>query len=107
MKYDCSKTLDYMHEKNRMCDTHSEIGCDCCELGNNGCCNLIEKTTQEHIDIVQKWSDEHPELTRIEKFKELIKDTEFEDMFDCSFGWPEERHEESKKAEAWWNKLCN
>ena len=74
MKYDCSKTLDYAHERRRMCDAFDKDGdCDKCQLqGVGGNCYNTRSITQEHIDIVQKWSDEHPEKTRKEAFLELF-----------------------------------
>lgn len=70
MKYDCSKTMDFKHERNRMCDSY--VGClDNCPLYEKFCYST-KYLTQEHIDIVQKWSDEHPEKTRNEAFLELF-----------------------------------
>lgn len=69
---DCSKAEIYLREKERMCDT-----ADTCEQ-----CFFREYTTAftpcEHfesleplkaIEIVQKWSDEHPEGTGISKVR--------------------------------------
>lgn len=70
MKYDCSKTLDYAHERNRMCDP---VDCGNCKLrGVRESCFQAYLITQEYIDIVQKWSDEHPEKTRKEAFREIF-----------------------------------
>ena len=65
---DCSKTEIYLREKERMCDT-----ADTCEQ-----CFFREYTTAftpcEHfesleplkaIEIVQKWSDEHPDTNKV------------------------------------------
>lgn len=64
-KYDCSKTLDYSHEMKRMCNNflRCEYGCPLEML--NVCDNA--NITQEHIDIVQKWSDEHAEQPKLTK----------------------------------------
>ena len=71
MKYDCSKTLDYAHERGRMCDAVND--CDNCKLqGVGGSCFHTYLITQEHIDIVQKWSDKHPEKTRKEVYLEIF-----------------------------------
>jgi len=70
MKYDCSKTLDYAHEANRMCETVK--CCDSCPVGRGRGCTFIDKITQKRIDIVQKWSDEHSEKTRKEAFREIF-----------------------------------
>lgn len=60
MKHNCSKTLDYAHEKKRMCDYYEICENGCPLLGAKGC-RTIDYITQEHIDIVQKWSNKHPE----------------------------------------------
>ena len=74
-KYDCTKTLDYNHEAGRLCDSHPD--CLKCPLyasnieqDTSGC--IIGSITEESIDIVQMWSDEHSEKTRAEAFLERI-----------------------------------
>lgn len=75
-KYDCSRTLDYVHELGRICTVYP--GCEGCPFGNISCA-FVSDITQKHIDIVQKWSDEHPEkpkLTREEcKFLQAFRTT--------------------------------
>lgn len=74
-KYDCSKTLDYVHEVARACDKY--VSCaNGCPLINRVCTN-ITNVTQEDIDAVQMWSDEHPEVTKLTK-----KDRLFLEAFD-------------------------
>lgn len=57
---DCNNILEYRHEYLRMCNSYHR--CD------NGCpfegkeCSEIRGITEEHIQIVQKWSDENLEL---------------------------------------------
>lgn len=67
-KYDCSKTLDYVHEMSRLCNSIPVVGGTCdnsnCPLGHITICSY---PTQEHIDILQKWSDEHPEKPKLTK----------------------------------------
>lgn len=63
-KYDCSKILDYGHEQRRLCRSREdcydpEDGSDCPLRGRY--CSTLSKITQAEIDILQKWSDEHPE----------------------------------------------
>lgn len=64
MKYDCNKTLDCMHELDRMCDTYNECQVGCPLLGRF--CNP-RNLEQEDIDLIQKWSDENPEAPKIRK----------------------------------------
>lgn len=67
-KYDCSKCLDYEHEHDRMC----LWDCNKCGLYKfDSPCRIPDM--QKKIDIVQKWSDEHPEhpeKTILEDLKE-------------------------------------
>lgn len=65
-KYNCNKTLDFLHEFNRMCDTYDY--CDNCSFMTSPCPqNNLLMVSQKDIDIVQKWSDEHPEPPKIRK----------------------------------------
>lgn len=67
MKYDCSKTLDYAHEYKRMCNSYIGANtCRPCPMAKMNC-RYAESATKEHIDIVQKWSDEHPEKPKLTK----------------------------------------
>lgn len=56
----CNNTLEYRHELLRMCEGYREC--------RNGCplqskpCHGVDEISEEYIEIVQKWSDEHPEL---------------------------------------------
>lgn len=56
-KYDCSKFLDLKHEQKRLCASHVTCS-EGCPLKNYTC--LFEAMGQTEIDILQKWSDEHP-----------------------------------------------
>ena len=111
MKYDCSKALDYTHEKNRMCVTYPSCS-DGCPLELLDCRGDI---TQKKIDAVQKWSDDHPKKTRAEAFfekfpKSCIKSTPRECFYtlignlnsceniDCYDCWKEPYNGEFEKA---------
>lgn len=76
--YDCSKILDYRHERDRLC--HAVGDCLVCPMCDIDCQNLNAIGTTE-IDVLQHWSDANPEKTRLEKFMEFIEGTEFEDGF--------------------------
>lgn len=78
---DCSKTLDFSKEFYRLCNTY-DVGCEGCPLADsNYTCNWYD-ITQEVIDIVQKWSDEHP----------YIKPCPFCGKSDCvEFNWKDNR----------------
>lgn len=82
MKIDCSKTENYFAEKLRMTKRTRKglckIDCSVCPLcsENNGTSGLVSCTTLEMlhpekaIEIVQRWSDEHPQRTYL---SELLK----------------------------------
>lgn len=75
---DCSKTMNYFVEKQRMAkqqkDGICELDCADCPLSidNNGTnteCSYFETIYPERaIAIVQKWSDEHPPKTYLSEF---------------------------------------
>lgn len=66
-KYDCSRTLDYVHEATRLCTVYTKSKCEGCPLGDTVDCAFVGDITPEHIDILQKWSDEHPEQPKLTK----------------------------------------
>ena len=84
--YDCSKTLDYYHELERICSYYKSLGspvgsCANCPLAyavKDKDCGAV---TQLHIDALQRWSYEHPEtihLTTIESsFLHSFSDTKY------------------------------
>ncbi len=66
-KYDCNNVMDYGHEFRRLCKLYpscSDNG-SCPLVGRY--CNNLGHITQEEIDILQKWSDEHPEPPKLTK----------------------------------------
>lgn len=61
---DCSKTVDFFKERQRMCDSYKCKMCpaqvlfnipDVCPVFDDNLCD------EKIIDFVQKWSDSHPE----------------------------------------------
>lgn len=75
---DCSKTIDFLSELKRLCDTRDECVAnaankeDCpmfgiCKLTHSKTC---AKDAEKAIEIVQKWSDEHPKKTYAQDFFE-------------------------------------
>lgn len=65
-RYNCSNTLDYFHEKERLCDSfiNEEYGCIKCPLFKSCRYTIV---TEEYISIVQNWSDTHPEIKNKER----------------------------------------
>ena len=95
-KIDCSKTLNYAKEYKRMCDFYDNNGlCEACPMVEEKACHNAEKITQKHIDIVQKWSDEHPQQTMADKFFEIFPNamktpTNLPVVCPKYLGWPTE-----------------
>ena len=107
---DCNITKNYLKERHRM-TKGCRAGCSLCslELRNNGhsidCRTFEEEYPEETVSIVQKWSDEHPAITRLEKYKQIIKDTFGEEISleinDCP---PVKCNCRCDKCLEWWNK---
>lgn len=77
---DCSKTENYFAEKQRMTKRRKggicKLDCKKCPLygTNNGtsenlsCVSLEMRYPEKAIEIIQKWSDEHPPKTYLSEF---------------------------------------
>ena len=90
---DCTKTENYLAEKQRMTKKHKpnagayicELDCLDCPLShsNNGigepCFGLETLYPEKVIAIVQKWSDEHPQKTYLSKLLEHFPNVPLED----------------------------
>ena len=74
MRIDCSNILNFKREHERMCKSYKKT-CHGCPFENEPiyCCPehlMLEKITEEKIDLLQKWSDEHPCKTLLGDFLE-------------------------------------
>lgn len=72
---DCSKTINFFAEAKRLCDSRTGCTADAtnkeqCPL--HGFCDLIasEICAEKAVEILQKWSDEHPQKTYAQDFFE-------------------------------------
>jgi hypothetical protein len=69
---DCSKALNYVAEIQRMCkhcqDRHGCIECGLSEMK----CSDVFAISEDHIKVVQRWSDEHPAKTMADRFFEIF-----------------------------------
>ena len=75
---DCSKTINFLSELKRLCDSRDE--CVANEANKEDCpmfgvCSLTHsrlcaKNIKTAIEIVQKWSNEHPKKTYAQDFFE-------------------------------------
>ena len=74
--------VKYLKEMNRMCN-----GSDCCECplftnnnGKNVNCKILEKEyAEEAVEIVEKWSADHPVKTRQSEFLKMFPNAKFDD----------------------------
>ena len=66
-KYDCNKTADFAHEAKRMCEHYVDKTGQCikCPLYATEC--DIDKITDRVVDVVQNWSDKHPEKPKLKR----------------------------------------
>ena len=70
---DCTKTVDFIKEKYRMCNSSR---CKDCNIGilkngkNVNCETFVMEYIEESIKIVQEWSNSHPVKTRLSVLKE-------------------------------------
>lgn len=98
---DCSKTENFLKELNRMCKINKS-GCPDCpyyellERGNWTCMDIFKEYTQEAIEILQKWSDEHPRKTYLEDIKEKFPDLNEDGLIDVSC--PEDFYGDTAKS---------
>lgn len=74
-KIDCSVTVNYSREYNRMCKCEECYKCPA-NITNNGtdcdcdCGELLYSCPEVAIEIVQRWSDEHPVKARLDDLLE-------------------------------------
>lgn len=82
---DCSKTEVFFKELNRMCSTYGYLCTNCgIHLNCNSsvgdtCGTFIRNNPLKAVEIVQKWSDEHPIKTRQSEFLKLFPDAKITD----------------------------
>lgn len=64
--------VKYLKERNRMCDSYNNM-CDGCGFGKVPKCNRTEDDNPEKaVEIVEKWSKEHPMKTRQSEFLKMF-----------------------------------
>lgn len=98
MRIDCSKTINFVREFKRMCDFEWNVEKDCpnCPFRLKYCDEDglvgLHSVTPESVELVQKWSDEHPQETMAEHFFKMFPNapkSEAERLFFCpkDIGW--------------------
>lgn len=83
---DCSKTVNFIKEKHKMTN-NCQIRCAKCPLSqdNNGadnkmtCYDFEERYPEKAIEIVQRWSDEHPRKTYLNGLLENYPNTRLDE----------------------------
>lgn len=66
--------VKFLKEKKRMCDSFDNYCTDCtgCEIESKSsgmhCAEYMEKYPEQTVEIVEKWSKEHPQETRLTQF---------------------------------------
>ena len=64
--------VKYLKERNRMCDSYNNM-CDGCGFGKVPKCNHTEEDNPEKaVEIVEKWSAEHPMKMRQGEFLKIF-----------------------------------
>ena len=92
---DCSITENYVKEFNRMC---KHTGCGECKfnlINQNeiACSRFVYSKPKQCIEVVQEWSNAHPQKTMRDKFFEMFPEApKDEDGFPCGgipryLGW--------------------
>jgi len=75
-KIDCSIAENYIKEFKRMCESKKTCGeCKIRGLSGSECRDRQSENTEQGIEIVQAWSDEHPiepVVTYLDKLKEVF-----------------------------------
>lgn len=79
-KIDCSVTVNFLKEWRRYCGGRR---CGYCDLSEHNECGFpacqVKDHPEEAVEIVQKWSDEHPVKTRLDDLLEKYPGVIIED----------------------------
>lgn len=74
--------VKFLKEKKRMCDSFDNYCTDCtgCEIESKmsgmHCAEYMEKYPEQTVEIVEKWSKEHPQETRLSRFLKYYPNAE-------------------------------
>lgn len=112
---DCSKTVDYLREKDRMCKMfeHCADGCLFHIAGSESMnCEMYENSEPEKaVAIMQNWSDNNPDLRKCPFCNDVAKvvrttDDDYKAYFVtcCGCGAQGGSSEDRENAIALWNK---
>lgn len=78
---DCNKTINFLHELKRLCDSRDECVANAankedCPMVGICSCGLTNLCAEDAKKTVQKWSDEHPKKTYAQDFLEKFPEAQ-------------------------------
>lgn len=81
---DCNVTINFLRERRRMCDSYGQECKDCVLRRVNRfptytCSDYMYTHPDTVVEIVQKWSDEHPAKTRLDDLLEKYPNADIVD----------------------------
>ena len=79
---DCSKTMNFLKANAQLCDGTYCSKCPLFQTNNSKnkpCDDLLFQFPETYLEIIQKWSDEHPPKTRAMDFLEKFPNAETKD----------------------------
>ena len=68
-------TVEYIREKNRLCQSFKCDGCETCPLYDGKCeihNDLTDDDILKAIEVVDQWSSSHSVVTNRQKFREIF-----------------------------------
>lgn len=88
-KIDCSVTVNFLKEWRRYCGGRR---CGYCDLSEHNECGFPACQVKDHpekaVEVVQKWSDEHPVKTRLDDLLEKYPKYRFYENDRCPTSHP-------------------
>lgn len=80
-KIDCSVTVNFLKEWRRYCGGRR---CGDCDLSEHNECGFpacqVKDFPERAVDVIQKWSDENPQKTRLDDLKEKYPNVPLNDV---------------------------
>lgn len=72
--------VKFLKERKRMCDSFGDSSCEGCliyaiDIGT-GCFDFQDDHPEQTVEIVEKWSKEHPQETRLSRFLKYYPNAE-------------------------------
>ena len=110
-KVDCSITENFFKERSRMCST---VTCSECPLHHpyDNCENIVVFHHDKAMEIIQKWSDEHPEEPVktfaddfFEKFPNALRDENGVPCVGCPHHFEYCEYKCDRNCKECWNRL--